>query len=392
MQCSAQCTKERAQVATPTSDTSSGFLRNKVLWIALAISALAALFIWQSTRGEEAAPAKVINIASIASPYQGKQVYNGLTGVVIQQGWLKDQLDKRGIQLNFVPVPTAVGAPLINEGFSGKRIDFASYGDLPAVIAVAGGVPLKLVAPLGGGQNVYLVVRKDSPARTLTDLKGKKIALHRGRPWELPFSKLVDASGLKLSDFTIVNINPSATPAALASGSVDATVLLSDGLLLEQKGVGKVIWSTAQAPADWKMRAELFARGDFVDADPELTQLVVDAYVRAAAWSSKDENRTQVIKNASRGFLPEDILAKDYAADGLSWHERFSPVFHPDVKDHYRSVADYALKRQLIRRPVDVDQLFDDRFVPKALQTLDLQAYWSTEPDRPRKVALAVNP
>lgn len=373
-------------MASPTSDTTSGFLRNSpAFWIVLAVLvAFAALLASCSKGGGQAGAAKVVNIASIASPYQGKQVYNGLTGVIIQQGWLKSELDKRGVRLNFVPVPTAVGAPLINEGFSGKRIDFASYGDFPAVIAAAGGVPLKLVAPLGGGQNVYLVVRKDSPAKTLADLKGKKIALHRGRPWELPFSKLVDASGLKLEDFTIVNINPSATPAALASGSVDATVLLSDGLLLEQKGVGKVIWSTAQAPADWKMRAELFARGDFVDANPELTQLVVDAYVRAAAWSSKDENRAQVIKNSSRGYLPEDILAKDYAADGLAWHERFSPVFHPDVKDHYHSVADYAFKRKLIRKPVDADKLLDDRFVNKALHDLDLKTYWSTAPERPR--------
>jgi sulfonate transport system substrate-binding protein len=357
--------------------------------VALAI-VLAAFLVWRSVRGSDGGAVKIVNIASIASPFQGKQVYNGLTGVIIEQGWLKAELAKRGIDLAFIPVPTAVGAPLINEGFSGKRIDFASYGDFPAVIAAAGGVPIKLVAPLGGGQNVYLVVRKGLAATSLADLKGKRIALHRGRPWELPFSKLVDASGLKLSDFTIVNINPSATPAALASGSVDATVLLSDGLLLEQKGVGKVIWSTATAPADWKMRAELFARGDFVDHNPELTQLVVDAYVRAAAWSSKDENRAQVIKNSSRGYLPEDILAKDYAADGLSWRERFSPVFHPDVREHYRAVAAYALQRGLIRKPVDPDKLLDDRFVTKALQNLDLQTYWSADPNRARTVA--VNP
>ncbi|MES2493229.1 MAG: ABC transporter substrate-binding protein [Pseudomonadota bacterium] len=360
----------------------------------LAIAALAVLlalfFGWRSGRSE-AGPVKTINIASIASPYQGKQVYNGLTGVVIDQGWLKAELAKRGVALVLTPVPTAVGAPLINEGFSGKRIDFASYGDFPAVIAAAGGVPIKLVAPIGGGQNVYLVVRKGLGAASLADLKGKKIALHRGRPWELPFSKLVDQNGLKLSDFTIVNINPSATPAALASGSVDAAVLLSEGLLLEQRGVGKIVWSTAKAPADWKMRAELFARGDFVDHNPELTQLVVDAYVRAAAWSGKDENRAAVIRNSSRGYLPEAILAKDYAADGLSWHERFSPVFHPDVKDHYRSVAAYALERGLIRRPVDADALIDDRFVNKALQSQNLQAFWSTEDERPRAAVLAGN-
>ena len=322
---------------------------------------------------------KTLTIASIAYPYQGKQVFNGLNGVVIQQGWLKDQLAKKGVELVFSPVSTAVGGPLINEGFSGKRIDFASYGDFPAAIAVAGGVPLKIVAPVGQGQDVYIVVRKGLAAKSLADLKGKRIALHRGRPWELPFSKLVDSSGLKLSDFRIVNINPSATPAALESGSVDAAVLLSDGLLVEQKGVGRVIWSTRNAPADWKMRAELFGRADFVDAHPDLTQLVVDAFVKAAAWSSDEANKAEVIRKAARGALPEDIVAKDYANSGIPWRERFSPVFNPAVRTHYRSVADYALERGLIRNKVDADALIDERFVDKALKDLKLEQFWAHE-------------
>lgn len=327
-----------------------------------------------STGGETV---KTVTIASIAYPYQGKQVFNGLNGVVIQQGWLKEQLAKKGVELVFTPVSTAVGGPLINEGFSGKRIDFASYGDFPAAIAVAGGVPLKIVAPVGQGQDVYIVVRKGLAAKNLADLKGKRIALHRGRPWELPFSKLVDSSGLNLSDFKIVNINPSATPAALESGSVDAAVLLSDGLLVEQKGIGRVIWSTRDAPADWKMRAELFGRADFVDAHPDLTQLVVDAFVKAAAWSSDEANKEEVIRRAARGALPEDIVAKDYANSGIPWRERFSPIFNPAVRTHYRSVADYALERGLIRNKVDADALIDERFVNKALKDLKLEQFWA---------------
>jgi len=327
-----------------------------------------------STGGETV---KTVTIASIAYPYQGKQVFNGLNGVVIQQGWLKEQLAEKGVELVFTPVSTAVGGPLINEGFSGKRIDFASYGDFPAAIAVAGGVPLKIVAPVGQGQDVYIVVRKGLAAKNLADLKGKRIALHRGRPWELPFSKLVDSSGLNLSDFKIVNINPSATPAALESGSVDAAVLLSDGLLVEQKGIGRVIWSTRDAPADWKMRAELFGRADFVDAHPDLTQLVVDAFVKAAAWSSDEANKEEVIRRAARGALPEDIVAKDYANSGIPWRERFSPIFNPAVRTHYRSVADYALERGLIRNKVDADALIDERFVNKALKDLKLEQFWA---------------
>jgi sulfonate transport system substrate-binding protein len=322
---------------------------------------------------------RTVTLASIAYPYQGKQVYNGLTGVVVRDGWLKAELAKRGIDLAVTPVPTAVGAPLINEGFSAKRIDFASYGDFPAIIAEAGGIPLKLVAPLGRGQDVYLVVRNGVNARTIADLKGKRIALHRGRPWELPFSKLLDANGLKLSDFTIVNINPAATPAALAAGSVDATVLLSDGLLVEKEGIGHVIWSTKQAAPDWKMRAELFGRSEFVTDHPDLTQLVVDAYVRAAAWSAQDANREQVITDATRGFLPEDIIRKDYATDSYPWRERFSPLFRQDVRAHYHSVASYALARGLVHEKVDADTLLDDRFVSQALKDLKLEGFWASD-------------
>jgi sulfonate transport system substrate-binding protein len=341
--------------------------------VALIVGAIA----FQARRSAAGGGAvKTVTIAGIAYPYHGQQIYNGLTGVVIRQGWLKQELAKRGVQLALTPVPTAVGGPLINEGFSGKRIDFASYGDFPAIIAISGNVPLKLVAPLGQGQNSYLVVRNGLAAKSIADLKGKRIALHRGRPWELPFSKLLDANGLKLSDFTIVNINPSATPAALASGNVDATFLLSDGLLLEQRGVGRVIWSTKQAPADWRMRAELFGRGDFVDKNPELTQLVVDAFVRAAAWSAQEENRPEVIREASRGALPVEIVAKDYAESGISWRDRFSPLFTPNVAGHYRSVAGYTFARGLVRNKVNVDALIDQRFVPKALHDLKLEGFW----------------
>ena len=320
---------------------------------------------------------KAVNLASIAYPYKGGQVFNGLTGVIARDGWLKAELAKHGVGLAFTPVPTAVGAPLINEGFSGKRIDFASYGDFPAIIAVAGGVPLKLVAPLGKGQDVYLLVRNGVAAQSITDLKGKRIALHRGRPWELPFAKLLDAHGLSFADFTIVNINPSATPAALAAGSVDATVSLSDALLIAQNGIGRVIWSTKEAPADWKMRAELFARGDFVADHPDLTQIVVEAFVRAARWSADDANRAQVISDASRGFIPTAVIEKDYAGATFPWRERFSPVFRPEIRQHYAAVAEYALARGLVHAKVDADELLEPRFVDTALKTLHLEDYWA---------------
>lgn len=366
-------------VSTDSLQAGSGLSRRQLTMLLLGAGAATLAGCGRGKEGAAGAGTRptTVNIASIAYAYKGGQVFNGLTGVIQRDGWLKGELAKQGVGLNFVPIPTAVGAPLINEGFSGKRIDFASYGDFPAIIADAGGVPLKLVAPMGQGQDVYLVLRKGLAAQSIRDLKGKRIALHRGRPWELPFAKLLDANGLKFSDFTIVNINPSATPAALASGSVDATVLLSDGLLLEQKGIGRILWSTRNAPTDWKMRAELFGRGDFVEDNPELTQLVVEAYVRAARWSADEANRAQVIHDAARGNMPVEILDREYASAPYSWRERFSPTFRPEIRSHYQSVADYALARGLVHSKVDANKLLDDRFVKQALKTLDLENFWA---------------
>lgn len=125
------------------------------------------------------------------------------------------------------------------------------------------------------------------------------------------------------------------------------------------------------------MRAELFGRGGFVSEHPDLTQLVVDAYIRAAAWSAQDANREQVIQDASRGFLPVDIIRKEYASATYPWRERFSPIFRPDVGAHYHSVAAYALAHGLVHDQVDADALLDDRFVAKALKDQKLEGFWA---------------
>ncbi len=69
------------------------------------------------------------------------------------------------------------------------------------------GVKTQIVVPGGIGNNVYLIVPENSPIKSIEELKGKKIALHRGRPWEINFGQLIQSKGLSLKDFQIVNLN-----------------------------------------------------------------------------------------------------------------------------------------------------------------------------------------
>ena len=233
----------------------------------------------------------------------------------------------------------------------------------------------KLVVPSGRGTDTHLIVPGDSPARSIEDLKGKRIALHRGRPWELPFQRLLASKGLKYEDFQILNLNPEAGTAAIVGKKVDAMYTMSDAYLLEERGAAKIIWSTADAPPDWKVRAELWAASGFIETQPELTELVTRAFVRAAHFASREENRARVVELVTASGTPESVVRR--GLDSVtSYRDNWSPLFDATVLEHYRHSERLAFDQKLIQRRVSFEDIHDPRFVASALQALQLENYW----------------
>ncbi len=327
---------------------------------------------------QKIAPVKEIRIAVVAYSNAGKQDFAPSVGTIIKDGELERNLAQRGVVLKWVPVSTAAVGPQVNEAFSNHSIDFAAYGDLPSIILNAAGVATKLLVP-ASTSNTYLVVPPGSGATSIKDLRGKRIALMRGRPWEFPFVKLLEANGMTLADVRIVNLNPQAGAAALSSGSVDAFFTLLDAHQLVDKGLGKIIWDSKRAPPSWQMRAELWGDKRFVDGNPELTQFVVDAFVKNARWSADEKNRGTVIRLGTTAGIPESVIRRDYDGSNASWKAHFSPLFDRALADHYREEATYARRANLISRDVDIVATFDPRFVNTALERQGLKNYWAPD-------------
>jgi sulfonate transport system substrate-binding protein len=359
-----------------TTSASSTPLRWRPLFWALGAATLAVLILFaaRSLRAQQSDAPKVIRITTMSSVVAGQRLPTSMQAVVLQQGYLERELSKRGVRVEWVPIASGHTGPLINEGFANGSIDIASYGDLPSIILNAAGVRTQLIVPNGIGNETYLMVPNDSSARSINDLKGKRIAIHRGRPWELPLSRLIDSVGLSYDDFQILNLNPEAGAAALGAGKVDALVVINAHLLAE-KGIGKIIWSTAEAPPDWKMRAELWALRSFVEKQPELTQIVANAYVQALYWASLEQNRAAMLDILSRNGTPVRVLEKDYGT-GEVWRARWSPLFDKPLLDHYRYAIDYSKQKKIIRDGFDFRGSYDERFVAKALDELKLNDYW----------------
>ncbi|MCC7697227.1 ABC transporter substrate-binding protein [Janthinobacterium sp. EB271-G4-7A] len=352
------------------------FLR--LIWRKVLATAVAACLLAPAmVAAAEALPAAVrIAVVARTAP-SGKTVFAGSAAQVAAQGWLAAELGKLGVKLEWVPVTTNSVATQVNEAFANRSIDLAQYGDLPSIIANASGLQTRLILPGGSANNTYLVVPNGSTAKSIKDLKGKKIALHRGRPWEYPFARLLEANGMTLRDVKILNLNPQAGAAAVATGGADAFFTLSDAFLLEDKKVGKIIWASKAPPQDWKMRAELWADSGFLQRWPQLAQLVVTAYVREHHRAAGAGGEDEYVRTEAAAGQVESVVRRELAGDHTPWQARWSPLFTASLRQHYVGEAAYAKSAGLIGRPLQVDSLFAPQFVNQALAQLKLQTFWS---------------
>lgn len=115
-----------------------------------------------------------LRIAVVANGTSGSLDFIGVPQLISQDQIFLKALKQNHIELKWEPVTTAAVATLVNESFINNKIDFAFYGNLPAVVLNATGVKTQIVVPGGIGNNVYLIVPENSPIKSIEELKGKK--------------------------------------------------------------------------------------------------------------------------------------------------------------------------------------------------------------------------
>ncbi|MDO9428637.1 MAG: ABC transporter substrate-binding protein [Methylobacterium sp.] len=113
-------------------------------------------------------------------------------------------------------------APLL-EALNAGAIDAGGVGDAPFTFAAAAGVPLKAFLAFRNRQDgLAILVAKESPVRTVADLKGKRIATNRGSIGHQVVLAALEEAGLPADSVILSFLPPADAKIALASGSVDA--------------------------------------------------------------------------------------------------------------------------------------------------------------------------
>lgn len=133
------------------------------------------------------------------------------------------ELDNLPYRIDWALFPAA--APLL-EALSAGAVDVGGIGGAPFAFAYASGAHIKAVyayrAADGAGQASAVIVRRDSPLRTVADLKGKRVATIRGSAGQNLVLRLLEQAGLKGSDVKWVYLANGESKAALGTGAIDA--------------------------------------------------------------------------------------------------------------------------------------------------------------------------
>ena len=143
-----------------------------------------------------------------------------------QKGGTESLLRAAGV-LNDLPYKVVFstftsGPPQIEAATAG-RIDFAITGNTPPIFGAASNAKVKVVTGYeNGGDGDRVLVRADSPIKSVADLRGKSVAVGKGSSAHGHILAQLQKAGLTPEDVKLVFLQPADALTAFTSGQADA--------------------------------------------------------------------------------------------------------------------------------------------------------------------------
>jgi len=235
------------------------------------------------------------------------------------------------IRIGFLPVTCHLTCPVtdfINRQSEGggifEPIRFASWPELkeaflsgqtkatfilaPMAIALREqGVPIKIVY-LGHRDGSAVVVHKDSNIHSMSDLRGKRIAVpNRYSNQRLLIFRALKQAGMTPNDVQLVEMPPPDMPAALYSKSVDA-ITSGEPFMgqAELDGYGRVLWQTKDVWPNF-ISCVLAVKEDSIKNDREWVQQLVDGIARSGKWLDQTmDHRMEAAQFVSKNYYNQN--------------------------------------------------------------------------------------
>ena len=268
----------------------------------------------------------------------------GLPVIARQQGSVEAKLAAQGTSVRWVEF--TAGPPLL-EAMNVGSVDVGWTGDAPPIFAQAAGAAVVYVAALpSNGAGEAVIVKADSPVKSLADLRGKKVGFTKGSSSHNLTVVALERAGLAYSDITPVYLSPADAAAAFARGSVDAWTIWDPFLAIAQSRNDVRLLVTAKEALN--VKTYFLANKGFAAKHPRVLRDSLGSLADAARWA--DTHRADVAK-ALADVTGVEFAAQKVAADRTEFG--IGPITD-DIIAGQQATADRFHKLGLIRRAISV--------------------------------------
>jgi len=293
---------------------------------------------------------------------------------VDNKGAFVDEFRKDGIKFQ---TSYLLGAgPAFNEAFANSLGDFAQIGDLPSTVGRSGGLDYKIVAAAWRNGPGAVVVPTDSRVQSISELKGKRVAIFKGTATQLIADRILALYGLEEKDLKVVNMNGVASQSALAAKDIDALFTsTSEAVRFTDQGIGKTLYSTLADPKAKAIGSDVVfvVSADFERRYPQVVKRVVTQIVKGAHEIAVGK-RDDVYKEWSKSGTPFLSYKRDFEHQDLK--SEFSPVLDAEFVRRYKVAVADIKKFKFTRKDVDVDSWIEPKYVNQALRDLHIENFW----------------
>ena len=281
--------------------------------------------------------------------------YSPSSLVIRRFGWLEEEFKKDGINVKWV---LSAGSNRALEYLNGNSIDIGSTAGLAALLAKANGNPIRAPYIFSRPEWTALVVPRNSPIKSLADLKGKKIAATKGTDPYLFLLRALQTVKLKRSDIEHVALQHADGRAALEQGRVDAWAGLDPHMAASELDSGtRLIYRNIA----FNTYGFLNVREDFLAQRPSEVRRVIAGYERARQWIlANTTEAAKILSEEAKVSLQVALLQIKLRTD-LS-----NPQPSSEHVNALKAAAPILLDEQLVKPGTDLNraitELVDTQF------------------------------
>ena len=317
-----------------------------------ALSLAACAFLGSCTPSLKLTPSSPIKLASYEWP----------GSFWIEVAWQKGWFAEAGLNVQRVDVDNSY-FPSLDKVASGE-LDAMGFTQFDLVRLVAHGDDLVGVAAIDYSEGAESLVARPE-IHELRQLKGKRLALHRGTYLEYLLSVVAEREGLDLADVTLLDLSSEATTAEFLAGRVDAVFVWEPYASQARAAGGHNLFSSADFPG--LTYSVLTFRREFLQAHPAEIAKLVEIWHRGERYVHEHPQEScAIVAKLFDVPLPEvsDLLKTVRILDVADNDRAFSYAAGFDsLHGSWRRMNDFMLERGLVTARVDSPSHLDSSFI-----------------------------